>query len=333
MTQAGWLETLTRYWDDVLENGAYQKIIQPNQNLLIAVMALVGVEAFLQLLPSQSGLRAFEILISLILAVSLVWLISQLFKRIFDFYILDAAIRSGRKIDNAILILIKLAVNLTVAIVTVIVFAQTHQINILGIVASLGIGGLAVAFAAQKVLEQVLGGIVIYLDRPFVLDDYIGLPDGTFGRVESIGLRSTKIRTSGRGTVMIVPNSALIQANIENFTGAKKVMSLLHILFHEVIDPEQLALIRQIIKESTKDIFGIDTRNTEISFTTVTDSDGFRTQAQITFFILGSGDVSMELRRQLLGLATDNVTLRLEEYGVAFDVTEPTVYIDAPITI
>lgn len=74
----------------------------------------------------------------------------------------------------------------------------------------------------KKTLEQLLGGVVIYLDRPFVLDDYIGLPDGTFGRVESIGLRSTKIRVSGKGTLMVIPNSSLTQTNIENFTGAKK---------------------------------------------------------------------------------------------------------------
>lgn len=334
MTQADWLETIAHYWENLSENGVYQKIVQPNQNLLIVVVAVAALDLLIQITPNQSWIHSFEIVVSLVWAVSAVWLASRLFKRIFDFYILDAAIRSGRKIDNAILILIKLAANITITIITIIIFAQTHQINILGLVASLGIGGLAVAFAAQKILEQVLGGVVIYLDRPFVLDDYIGLSDGTFGRVESIGLRSTKVRTSGKGTLMIVPNSVLIQSNIENFTGAKKVMSLLNINFHKIIDVEQLALIRQIILDSTKDIFGIDSRNTEISFTTLTDeSQGSRTQAQITFFILGSGDVSMELRRQLLDLATHNVTQRLEEYGVPFDVAAPTVYIDSPITI
>lgn len=69
--------------------------------------------------------------------------------------------------------------------------------------------GVAVAFAAQNTLSKLLGGIVLYIDRPFVVDDYIGLPDGTFGRVESIGLRSTKIRSSGKGTLIIISNNSL----------------------------------------------------------------------------------------------------------------------------
>ncbi len=137
-----------------------------------------------------------------------------MFKQFFDFYLLEAAIKSGRKVSSELLLLTKLLANVVIVVIATVIFAETHHINILGLVASLGIGGLAIAFAAQKTLEQVLGGVVIYLDRPFTIDDYIGLPDGTFGRVESIGLRSTKIRTSGKGTLMIVPNSSLTELNI-----------------------------------------------------------------------------------------------------------------------
>jgi MscS family membrane protein len=190
-------------------------------------------------------------------------------------------------------------------------------------------------------LEQVLGGVVIYLDRPFVIDDYIGLPDGTFGRVESIGLRSTKIRTSGKGTLMIVPNSSLTQVNIENFTGAKKVMAVTYLNFYRAIENEERAFIRQIILESTVDIFGIDTRSTDVIFRDLPEQVGQsskvetaeRTQAQITFFILGSSEVSMGLRRQLLDLANQSITQRLKGYGIAFDIDEPTIYVDSPITI
>lgn len=312
----------------------YQKIVKPNQNLLTLVSSIAVLEGLILLLPQSGWTRSIEIPISIFLTISISWFTAQLFKQVFDSYILDAAIRSGRKIGNEILILIRVLVNILIIFIAVIVFAQTHRINILGVVASLGIGGLAVAFAAQKILEQVLGGIVLYLDRPFVVDDYIGLSDGTFGRVESIGLRSTKIRTSGRGTLVIVPNSVLIQSNIENYTGAKKVMSILNIAFSQVINSEQLALIRKVILDSTQDIFGIDSRNTEVSFTTLSHPlSPAKTQAQVTFFILGSGEVSMELRRQLLGLATQSITQQLEAYGIVFDVAEPTLYIDAPITL
>lgn len=200
--------------------------------------------------------------------------------------------------------------------------------------ASLGVGGLAVAFAAQKSLEQILGGIVLYIDRPFVIDDYIGLPDGTFGRVESIGLRSTKIRISGKGTLMIVPNSFLTQVNIENFTGAKKVISMIYLTFYRLISNEEKALIRQVILEGTHDIFGIDPRSTEITFKdNHSNLDGKSTQAQVSFFILGSGQVSMELRYQLLDVAKQSIHKQLKEYGIAFDIEEKAINVDSPITI
>nr|WP_232225082.1 mechanosensitive ion channel domain-containing protein [Dactylococcopsis salina] len=134
-------------------------------------------------------------------AILVSWLGASIFSRYFDQSLLDAAIQSKRKINSELLLLGKLIINASIILVVIIIFAQTHDVNLFGLIASLRVGGLAVAFAAQKSLEQLLGGIVLYVDRPFVPDDYIGLPDGTFGRVESIGLRSTRIRVSGSVTV------------------------------------------------------------------------------------------------------------------------------------
>ncbi|KYC41018.1 hypothetical protein WA1_23105 [Scytonema hofmannii PCC 7110] len=323
------------------ERIAYQKVVKPYEGWLVVAFGLFLTDIFAIALPDSKWSRLIEIPIGLALTITVSWLGSQFFKYFFDFYLLEAAIKSGRKVNSELLIVTKLFANTIIVVIAILLFAQTHQINIFGILASLGVGGLAIAFAAQKILEQLLGGVVIYLDRPFVIDDYIGLPDGTFGRVESIGLRSTKIRTSGKGTVMIVPNSSLTQVNIENFTGAKKVMAIIYLNFYRVIENEEQALIRQVILESTVDIFGIDTRSTDVIFKDLQEQVGQpsklkttkRTQAQITFFILGSGEVSMELRRQLLALANQSLTQRLKEYGIAFDIGDPTIYVDSPITI
>ena len=262
------------------------------------------------------------------------WLGYQIFQQIFKTYLLNAAVKNRGRFDSELLIISKFLVNITITLVVVFIFAQIHHINLVGLLASLGIGGLAIAFAAQKTLEQLLGGIVIYLDRPFVVDDYIGLPDGTFGKVESIGLRSTRIRTSGKGTVIIAPNSSLTQVNIENYTRAKKVISLIYITFFQTIPESEQAFIRQIIFESTEDIFGVDIRNTEIKFVELSQGEkSNNTQVQISFFILGSGKLSMELRQQLLDIAKHNISKKLIDYGVAFELEEKTINIDSPITI
>jgi len=312
--------------------GIFQNFVDSHKQALALVIGLLIGELIFLFVPDSDWRFFAEVPVSLGLAIASSWLASRLFRDIFDIYLLDTALREGRKLNSEFLILGKFAINGVIILVAVTAFAQTHNINIFGLIASLGIGGLAVAFAAQKTLEQFLGGIVIYLDRPFVVDDYIGLPDGTFGRVESIGLRSTKVRTSGKGTLIVVPNSSLTQVNIENFTGAKKVMSIVYLNLYRLIPDDEKALIRQVILESTSDIFGIDYRSTDITFRPV-PQEKQRTQVQVTFFILGSGEVSMELRRQVLDLANQNITQRLSDYGLRFDIDEPTIYVDAPITI
>lgn len=310
----------------------YQKIVQPYETLAGVVGVLAIAEFLTRLLDQQKTFDLLEIPVSLALIVSASWLASRLFRQFFDVYWLEITIKSGRKVNSELLILAKIAVNLLILILAVIIFAQTHNVNVFGLVASLGIGGLAVAFAAQKTLEQVLGGIVIYLDKPFVVDDYIGLPDSTFGRVESIGLRSTKIRTSGKGTLVVVPNNMITQVAIENYSGAKKVMALIYLNFHGIVPRSDRALVQQIIVNSTSDIFGIDSNNTDIAFKDYLEASE-HTKVQITFFILGSGNVSMGLRRQVLDIASQNITHQLREYHFDFDIEEPTIYVDAPITV
>lgn len=312
----------------------YQKVVVPYKDLLWLISILALTDVILLYYSQVSLLRIVEIPVNLSLLITSGWLLSQLFKYFFDVYLLNITVNKKGQINSEILILIKLIANCLIVVIGIIAFAQTHQINIFGLVASLGVGGIAIAFASQKTLEQFLGGIIIYIDRPFVIDDYIGLPDGTFGRVESIGLRSTKIRTSGKGTLMVVPNNYLTQVNIENFTGAKKVISILYITFYRTITNDERALIRQVILESTSDIPGINSRRTEVSFRIFASAEHEEiTQAQTTFFILGAGKVSMELCRQLLELAKHNITNKMEEYGIEFDIEEGNIYVDSPITI
>jgi MscS family membrane protein len=319
----------------ILQDG-YEKLIQPYRFLLIIWGAFIILDLLMLLTVTPYWLEWLEISAGLAVVILGSWLGSQIFRKFFDNYLLNISLNQGHKVNSEILLISKWLSTAIIILVFVITFAQTHQINLLGLLASLGIGGLAIAFAAQKTLEQILGGIVIYWDRPFVVDDYIGLPDGTFGKVESIGLRSTKIRSSGKGTLVIVPNSALTQTNIENFTGAKKVISVIYLTFYRAIAQEERALIRQVILGSTSDIFGIDSRSTEVSFQLLNDSDNPNqvvTQAQINFFILGSSEVSMDLRQQLLEVANQNITKQLKDYGIAFDIDESMVNVDSPITI
>ncbi|MEI6226951.1 MAG: mechanosensitive ion channel family protein, partial [Deltaproteobacteria bacterium] len=92
--------------------------------------------------------------------------------------------------------------------------ADRLGIPVYGIVAGLGVGGLAVALAAQPTLENLIAGLNLFADRPFRVGDRCKIGD-TDGNVEAIGIRSTRIRTRDR-TVITVPNGALAKAAIAN---------------------------------------------------------------------------------------------------------------------
>ncbi|AFZ28178.1 small-conductance mechanosensitive channel [Cylindrospermum stagnale PCC 7417] len=310
----------------------YQEVFSPYENKLGIIIGLIFLDLTLLIIPKPDWLKFLELSLGLSLTIAIGWLGSRLFQNFFDAYLRESATR--RKINGELLVVVNFLADIVICVTVILIFAQTHKINLLGVIASLGIGGLAVAFAAQQTLQQLFGGIVLYIDRPFVVDDYIGLPDGTFGRVESIGLRSTKIRNSGKGTLTIVPNDSLIQLSIENFTGARKVVSLIYLTFTKNIPDQQKALIRQVILESTKDLFGIDSRNTVVNFKDIFLNEKSNvTQAQINFFILGYGEMGMDMRYQLLDIAKQNITIQLKEYGLTFELEERPVNIDAPITI
>jgi MscS family membrane protein len=102
---------------------------------------------------------------------------------------------------------------LTAGILTVMYLAG---VNLAAALAGLGIGGLAVAFAAQKTLENLFGGFMIISDRPVRIGDMCKIGDVT-GSVVDIGLRSTRIRTQDR-TIVTIPNGQLATMNLENYT-------------------------------------------------------------------------------------------------------------------
>ncbi|MEH2263282.1 mechanosensitive ion channel family protein [Nostoc sp.] len=334
----------------------YSEIIASSQKFLVLNAILIVADLTLLVIPKPIWLNCIEFVLGVLVAIITGWQSSRLFEKFYQTYLQKNAL--SRKINSELLIVINLTADAIICLIIVLIFAQAHNINVLGLTASLGIGGLAIAFAATQTLQQLLGGIILNIDPPFVVDDYIGLPDGTFGRVESVGLRSTKIRNTGKGTLTIVPNNSLTNMSIENFTGAKKVVSLVHLTFYKELLEDERALIRQVILESTREILGIDSRNTDVIFKNIaldgrinivldvnnknvrlkdTSQEGKVnvnvTQAQITFFILGSGELSMEMRRQLLDIAKQSITMRLKEYGIVFDLEERRVDVDAPISM
>ena len=118
--------------------------------------------------------------------------------------------------DETTVVAIGKLLRLSVVITGALVILQTLGFSISGVLAFGGIGGIAVGFAAKDLLANFFGGLMIYLDRPFSVGDWIRSPDKSIeGTVENIGWRLTRIRTFDKRP-LYVPNSVFTSIAVEN---------------------------------------------------------------------------------------------------------------------
>jgi len=146
------------------------------------------------------------------------------------------------------------------AVLIVFVLIQIIQIlsdkPITSIVAGLGIGGLAVALAAQDTLRHFFGSVVLVGDKPFDIGDRIVI-DGFDGPVESVDLRSTRIRTL-EGHLVTVPNGELANKTIQNIGKRPYIRRLANITITYDTPPEKVKEAKTILEDILKDHEGMD---------------------------------------------------------------------------
>ncbi|MFY0699763.1 MAG: mechanosensitive ion channel family protein [Bermanella sp.] len=146
-------------------------------------------------------------------SVLFAWFVMRII-RIRENQILKGSIET--KADKTTISAIFKLLRISVIIITCLVVFQTLGLSISGIIAFGGVGGAAVAFAAKDLLANFFGGLMVYLDKPFAVGDWVRSPDQNIeGTVENIGWRVTRIRTFDQRP-LYVPNSVFTQISIEN---------------------------------------------------------------------------------------------------------------------
>ena len=125
------------------------------------------------------------------------------------------AARTRSKIDDVLIPLLRKGLKIFVVAIGILYGADALSIPIGPMLASLGIGGLAFAFAAKDTIENFFGSVAVILDRPFEVGDWVVIGD-TEGTVEELGFRSTRIRTFYNSQVT-VPNASLVRATVDNY--------------------------------------------------------------------------------------------------------------------
>ncbi len=179
---------------------------------------IVGLSFALRIIESEADATIFELVPparTIGVIACLTWFLLRFIANVQDGIIEQRAAR-GESVDRTTVDAIGKLLRLSVLITAILVTLQSLGFSISGVLAFGGIGGIAVGFAARDLLANFFGGLMVYLDRPFEVGDWIRSPDKDIeGTVEEIGWRLTRVRTFDKRP-LYVPNSVFTQISVEN---------------------------------------------------------------------------------------------------------------------
>jgi MscS family membrane protein len=211
--------------DDV--DGLIKKVEPP----IRMIFAIFGVWLALNILNLNVRIYAFfSTVFKMLVAFSFFWLLFQISDAIIEFFE-DRSEFENKNVSKTLFTLIRNALKTIIIIIGTITIIDLWGYNVGALLTGLGLGGLAFALAAQDTLANFFGSLMIMLDRPFVIGDWILTPT-VEGTVEDIGFRSTKVRTFAQAVVS-VPNSIVSNEPITNWTrmGKRRVHFTLGITY------------------------------------------------------------------------------------------------------
>lgn len=255
--------------------------------------------------------NSFQVLLALLVG----WLLSRLFDAICKEYLAPWVEKSENDLDDQLLPILQKSVKATIWAFAIIIGLNNAGYNVGALIAGLGIGGLALAMAAKDTVSNVFGGVTVFTDQPFKINDRIRVA-GFDGTVTEIGVRSTRLQTLD-GRVVTIPNAQFADAPVENVSlePSRKIILNLGLTYDTAPDKMQLAmdLLKQI---------GDSNQNTEeklvISFNGFGD---FAMNIMFIYYISKGADIAntqTEINMEILS--------KFNENGLEFAFPTQTIY-------
>jgi len=188
----------------------------------------------------------------------------------FSAYFNARALQTSSTLDDQLIPFVSKTLKIFLCLTLILVLAQNMGYSISGLIASLGIGGIAVAMAAKDTIANVFGSIMLLVDRPFTVGDWIKTKEFE-GVVEEIGFRSTRIRTFAK-TLVNVPNSQLANMVIDNIDAMPKRRVKMRIGITYSTSAEQMNQAITNIETLLKNHIGVDQTFSLVKFDNFEDS-------------------------------------------------------------
>ncbi|MFC0205867.1 mechanosensitive ion channel family protein [Novosphingobium soli] len=230
------------------------RVVTKTTNYFIIMVAVKAVDGYAQTPPTLDRLVTFLFTLAAVLQGA-IWAREFILGAIEHRTSADHF--RGEAIINA-MGLIRLLVSVVVFAVAVVVLLDNLGVNVTGLVAGLGVGGIAIGLAAQGIFADLFAALAIIFDRPFNKGDQISF-DNSSGTIEAIGLKSTRIRAY-TGELRIIANKNLLDKEILNVSGRDHIRLPFTIGVAYETPPETLARIPGILKELVEAEGGVAAR-------------------------------------------------------------------------
>jgi MscS family membrane protein len=223
---------------------------------IVMVSFIVGLRigvSFLNLIPVvQNGV---ETMVS-ILMIGTIGYVAYRLVDVISYWLATAAARTESMMDDMLVPMVRTSLRITVVILTLLQIAtMLSDKPLTSILAGLGVGGLALALAAQDTVKNFFGSLVIFADKPFELGERI-VVDGHDGAIEQVGFRSTRIRTLD-GHLVTIPNGELANKTIQNISKRPHIRRILNLTITYDTPPEKVDRAVEIAKDILKEHEGM----------------------------------------------------------------------------
>jgi len=185
-----------------------------------------------------------------LLVIDVTAILSRIVDALITEIIMPISEKSDSSFDNQLIPVIQKGVRSIIWILGVIIGLDNIGFDITAMIAGLGIGGLALALAAQDSVKNIFAGIMIFLDKPFRIKDRIQV-DGFDGIVEEVGLRSTRLRTL-EGRIVTIPNSRFTDNSVTNVTSQPTLKVKLNLGLTYDTDEVQMQKAIDILEDIVK---------------------------------------------------------------------------------
>jgi MscS family membrane protein len=244
------------------------RILEKPLWLVFAVIGFVIGIGFLNL-PAET-IKLVQQILGVVAILIITWIIVRAVDFVLKGYLAPMARKAGAEIGEQFLPLLSKIIKIIVVVIAIAAIGSSLGYDLTAVLAGLGIGGLAIAFAAQATIADVFGGFSILISKHYAVGDVIDYEDEVFGlQVEQIGLRYTYFRDYN-GRRVIIPNSKIASMPITNISSEKKNRTILNIVLGFDTPMKKIDKAKRTIMEIIENEKRCD-KNPEIAFSDFKD--------------------------------------------------------------